>query len=147
MLPYYKENHKAAGISAAFDLKSHLMPNLIWIKFWFPLWVYSAIIFFLSAQPAGSSSLPFVIWDKMLHVVEFMPFGLLAIRGFCQQGVQRGHGWLLATVLGLLYGLTDEFHQHFSPGREVSLFDVLADTLGAALGAALYIAYITIRKR
>jgi VanZ family protein len=33
------------------------------------------------------------------------------------------------------YGAIDEFHQSFVPGRDCNVWDWLADTLGAFLGA------------
>jgi VanZ family protein len=35
----------------------------------------------------------------------------------------------------MLYGVSDEFHQYFVPGRSVEALDVLADALGGLLGA------------
>src|SRR4029077_19107472 len=40
----------------------------------------------------------------------------------------------LAILLVTIYAATDEFHQHFVPGREGCLRDVLIDTSGATLG-------------
>ena len=39
-----------------------------------------------------------------------------------------------ALVLSVFYGLTDEFHQMFVPGRVADLFDLLADAGGAIIG-------------
>lgn len=44
---------------------------------------------------------------------------------------------LAAVVLASLYGVTDEFHQSFVPGRMPDPADWLTDTCGAALGAAV----------
>lgn len=40
----------------------------------------------------------------------------------------------VAFLCAVLYGLSDETHQLFVPGREFSLFDLLADAVGAAVG-------------
>ena len=40
-------------------------------------------------------------------------------------------------VMALAYGLSDELHQAYVPGRQSSFYDVLADGAGALLGAAL----------
>lgn len=48
--------------------------------------------------------------------------------------------WLLvlaAVVIASLYGITDEFHQSFVPGRMSDPADWFTDTCGAALGAAV----------
>jgi VanZ family protein len=40
----------------------------------------------------------------------------------------------LALALAALYAATDEFHQTFVPSRQGSVWDVLLDTTGAAIG-------------
>ena len=43
----------------------------------------------------------------------------------------------LITVFAVsLYGVLDEFHQSFVPGRQVSVLDWAADTIGAVIGCA-----------
>ena len=45
----------------------------------------------------------------------------------------RGVVFLAATLtICILYGIGDEFHQSFIPGRFASVADLIADTLGAA---------------
>jgi VanZ family protein len=41
--------------------------------------------------------------------------------------------WLVATA----YGVVDELHQSFVPGRDCSLFDLVSDAAGAALAVVL----------
>jgi len=40
-------------------------------------------------------------------------------------------------ILVAIYGVTDEFHQSFTPGRTPMATDVLYDTAGALLGLLL----------
>ncbi len=40
-------------------------------------------------------------------------------------------------LLSSLYGIIDEVHQSFTPGRCAGADDWIADTIGAAVGAAL----------
>ena len=53
----------------------------------------------------------------------------------------------LGLILGLstLYGLSDEIHQIFVPGRGFELVDLLMDSIGALLGLGIY-ALFRIRK-
>ena len=45
---------------------------------------------------------------------------------------------LLTVIFGVLYGITDELHQAFVPGRTVSGFDVFIDGVGSLLGSLIY---------
>ncbi|MFO8085185.1 MAG: VanZ family protein [Desulfobacterales bacterium] len=50
-------------------------------------------------------------------------------------GSEDFHFWHSASLLGVLvaivFGITDEIHQYFTPGRHCSFRDVLADSFGA----------------
>jgi VanZ family protein len=45
---------------------------------------------------------------------------------------------LAATLFATAYGVTDEYHQSFVPGRTADPADVAKDLAGAAAGSALY---------
>ena len=45
---------------------------------------------------------------------------------------------LLAVLCASAYGVTDEFHQLFVPGRACDAADWAVDTVGASLGAAVF---------
>jgi VanZ family protein len=52
-----------------------------------------------------------------------------------------------ATALAAsLYGIIDETHQYFVPGRDCNVWDWLADTLGAFLGAGAMLAALRLYK-
>jgi VanZ family protein len=40
----------------------------------------------------------------------------------------------LAILFGVMYAVTDEIHQMFVPGRTADAADLVADTIGVALG-------------
>jgi VanZ family protein len=56
-------------------------------------------------------------------------------------GYRSAQVWL-ATSIASLYGISDEFHQSFVPGRTPDVVDWLADTSGALL-AVLLIAHFS----
>lgn len=93
------------------------------------------LIFYLSSTP--DPPLPQMVlhlWDKLLHLAEYLLLGFLwaaAVRGSIRRRLLLG--WLAAG----LFGLTDELHQSFVPGRDASLLDWIADALGSGLGAAI----------
>ncbi|HEY0707458.1 MAG TPA: VanZ family protein [Polyangia bacterium] len=56
----------------------------------------------------------------------------LRLRGFARFRLS------LATALAVGFGVSDEFHQSFVPGRAVEALDVLADLVGGCLGALVH---------
>ena len=96
------------------------------------------MIFYLSNQPGDLIPLPQIFGlDKAAHGIAY---GLLActfLYGFHQFAPQsKGAVIALAAVLFcLLFGIADEFHQSFIPGRTVSVWDVVADGVGGILVA------------
>ena len=98
---------------------------------------WAALIYVLSSIPAGSGGLdlPDIPGaDKVAHAVSF---GILAF--FLAQAL-RGTGEIaslvLAVTLASAYGVTDEWHQRFTPGRDPDVLDWIADTIGAMLAVA-----------
>lgn len=75
-----------------------------------------------------------------MHLVEYAVLGYLIARAASNSasGKLRMNFRILAVVCAGLYGISDELHQYFVPGRQMEVFDLLADTLGAALGQVLY---------
>ena len=94
----------------------------------------------------GASSLPTLprvvrdTSDLLLHFLAYAGLALLVIRAVASgrwDRLTRG-SWYRAWAITAGYGVTDEIHQWFVPGRYSSVSDWIADALGAAtaLGAA-----------
>ncbi len=99
-----------------------------------PILAYAGLIFFLSSR----SSLPaprFPGFDKVAHFIEYAILGLLVSRALGGYGVQPRKAVLITIGMCLLYGVSDEVHQAFTPRREPSLLDLVADVLGGSAGA------------
>ena len=98
-----------------------------------------AAIFVASSLP----TLPPVVRDTsdlLLHFGAYAGLALVVLRGVASGRWDRltPGSWWRAWLITVAYGVTDEFHQWFVPGRYASAFDWIADALGAAtaLGAA-----------
>jgi VanZ family protein len=95
------------------------------------------LIFFLSAQSKlpdlglGATSLQSIGG----HLAVYAVLAVLLQRALEQTGIRRPALWAL--LIAVLYGLSDEFHQHFVPGRTPTLFDLATDAVGAAVALAL----------
>lgn len=102
------------------------------LRDWLPPLGVAATIFFASTQ----SNIPGPSIEGIDKVVHFSIYGLLATL-IVRLGRTPLAPWL-SIFLVSLYGVSDEWHQSFTPGRSVEFADWLADTLGAASAVALY---------
>jgi VanZ family protein len=96
-----------------------------------------AFIFFLSAQP--DVPMPPGLGDKPTHSIAYTVLGVLVVRALAGGlGARITAGIALAGVaLTTAYGITDEIHQMFVPGRFADVNDLAADAIGGVLGAGL----------
>ncbi len=111
------------------------------LRFWFPVIAYSAIIFYVSSLPNLKAPLGPWGFDKVLHVLEYMPYGFLVARAMTsgRLGWPSYRIWWGIFLFVSFYGLSDEVHQMFVVGRESSLGDLFADTIGAMAGSFIYV--------
>ncbi len=99
---------------------------------------WAAAVWWLSSQtdPGDSLGLRLRIPDKLAHGIEF------AVGGFLARGALRPPGvrwpFALAVVACGVWGVVDEWHQGFVPGRDSNGMDVVADVVGAALGSLVH---------
>ncbi|MEZ5543265.1 MAG: VanZ family protein [Pseudomonadota bacterium] len=99
---------------------------------------WAAVIYYLSDQPGIDLPPLFPHVDKLLHLIAYGVLGFLAM-GACSPAACRQHSgyyWLIVALAGL-YGVLDEYHQSFVPGRDTDPYDALADVCGGLLGAGL----------
>ncbi len=105
----------------------------VWL--WGPVVLYMGVIFSVSAQT--DIAIPAALSDKSSHSLAYTVLGVLIVRALAGGLPARisARTALLGLVLTTLYGVTDEFHQAFVPGRSAELYDLYADAIGAAVGA------------
>lgn len=110
------------------------------LRFWFPVISYSAMIFYVSGLPNLDVGIEIPHFDKVLHIGEYAVLGLLFARAL--QGTQKTlsfFGVLSLTFLFIVvFGIADEWRQMFVPGRDASSMDVLSDCIGGFIGVFLY---------
>jgi VanZ family protein len=105
---------------------------------WVPVILQLAIIYGASSM-SDPGPLPDGISDKGGHFIGYVILSVLLLRALAG-GRISGITWrtaLLAILGSTLYGLSDEFHQRFVPGRTPDLLDATADAMGGCVGAAL----------
>lgn len=102
-----------------------------------PVIVWGGVIFSFSAFPTTPTSefywKDFIV-KKTAHLVEYGIFSILLYRLFLNSKMPKLKAFTLAVALSFLYGMSDEYHQSFTPGRGPAIRDVGFDTIGAILG-------------
>ena len=120
--------------------------RLVWV--WGPAFLVMAAIYSVSSlQDIGP--LPGDLSDKTGHFGGYALLGAVVIRataGARWTGV-TGQSALVAWVICALYGVSDEWHQGFVPGRTVALDDWVADAAGAATAILAIAAVARVMRR
>lgn len=95
---------------------------------------YMALIYFLSSRHLHMPSMLPDYFDKLAHVMLYMPLAFLFFVSLRKSGLDK-YVFLISILMAGVYGITDELHQSFVPGRYASASDVFADFIGAVLGS------------
>jgi VanZ family protein len=102
-----------------------------------PMVCIMGIIFYLSHQPGDFVQLPhFPGIDKLAHVIAYGCLAgtfLYSLQPFFNTNNNKFTAAIIVVLLCVFFGISDEFHQSFIPGRSVSFWDVVADGFGAVL--------------
>ena len=120
-------------------------PRTAWL--WGPVILYMAVIFFVSSL--SDPPLPEGMSDKGAHWLGYVGLAGTIVRALAG-GWPRRITLRVAAVAALIataYGISDEFHQMFVPGRSADVNDLAADAIGAVAGAAACWAWGIISNR
>jgi VanZ family protein len=121
---------------------------------WLPSIVWMGIIYYLSSQTGDDLGgwlsqiqrlIPFMEGFDWGHFVSYFLLALTFAWALERRNLSWGHK-ALVVLFCVLYGITDEFHQSFIPGRTPDVMDLRNDAIGAAL-AMLFVTIPAIRHR
>lgn len=104
-----------------------------------PLAVYWIIIFILTSLP-GNVALDMHVSDKIEH---FGAYGLLSVLLYSTLYFQKrykifnSYPATFTLLLSSFYGMADELHQLFVPGRSADVLDWAADFIGSLLAVII----------
>lgn len=105
-----------------------------------PPWLWGMGIFVGTSLPADY--LPeFVLFgpDKFFHMGVFLIFSILIFRALSvrERTLTPRQTIVWTLLIAGSYAVFDELHQYFVPGRAPDLYDILADSVGIAIGTLL----------
>jgi VanZ family protein len=111
--------------------------------------IYAALVFYwmilLVATSLPTHSLPDIGGgDKIKHFSAYMVLSVLLSLSLLVQDKSRflkKYAFISAVVIAAVYGLFDEIHQMFIPGRTCEFMDWVADVGGAITGALIIYFY------
>ena len=118
------------------------------VYYWAPVWFWMIAIFVASSIPSAKIqqsevagtlvvSAPLLANQFTIHVTEYGILALLLYRLIFHTRIMHPATiWFFAVVSSVLYGISDELHQSFVPGRYPGLIDLGYDAMGAILGAS-----------
>lgn len=104
---------------------------------WIPAVVILSCSWYLSSQSTIEHMPQFWNADKLVHMLCFAGLSFWVAFGAGTRGSVRFRH-LFPVCFVSCYGIIDEIHQSYVPGRSCSVFDWCADTVGAVIGAIIF---------
>ena len=101
------------------------------IKQWLPVVVYVVLIFYLSSIPGPQVPTPGGVDLSPIHIPLFFGLSYLIFRALERKGATTAI--ILAILLSTIYGVLDEVHQTFVPGRDFNILDITFNFIGSSL--------------
>ncbi len=121
------------------------------VRYWLPVLLHMALIFYLSSRSSFPVEVP--PWaffaDKVVHMILFGLLGFLFLRAWLR-AEWKNYNWkagITTIAFVALYGVTDEVHQMYVPGRTPSSSDLIADVFGGMAIVGLIYSYAQMRTR
>ncbi|MDD5775850.1 MAG: VanZ family protein [Candidatus Omnitrophica bacterium] len=108
-------------------------------RYWFPVLFFMWYIFYVSGQTGDDIPSLFAFQDVVFHFCIYALLGWSFARALFFEMPRAGMLKIVCVcaVFGLLYGVSDEYHQSFVSGRSSEIFDIVIDTAGSLFGGIL----------
>ncbi|OGU55571.1 MAG: hypothetical protein A2V66_08415 [Ignavibacteria bacterium RBG_13_36_8] len=110
-----------------------------------PTIIYWIILFVLTSIPSNALPSPFGISDKVEHFIAYLILSIFIAMSLHFQKAYTflsRHFFLTSIVITTFYGIFDEFHQYYIPGRYCELWDIAANICGVLSGTLIGLYFI-----
>jgi len=106
-------------------------------------------LFMLSTLPGNDPFLNSIhLGDKIEHFIAYFVLGItfciwIPSKKWFAKPIIYG---IFVVILCTLFGISDEYHQTFVPGRSADLCDLAADFAGGVVAVLVYFSFLKIKK-
>jgi VanZ family protein len=109
------------------------------VRYWLPVLFWMGFIFYMSSKTGQELPSLFPFQDIAFHFCVYTALAWHFGRALSSEAPKLDSFKIvcLCGVFGLLYGISDEFHQLFVSGRTCDIFDVNIDTIGSLIGGLI----------
>ncbi len=83
---------------------------------------------------------------KLAHFSIYTLVGIFIMSFISTYNIHLKYKFLVSITVGLIYALSDELHQSFTPDRSPSFWDVIIDTCGVMCGILIILIVISVFK-
>ena len=118
------------------------------VKIWLPPCGFAALILLFSSTPGSYFPEHPDFLNNVIHFLEFGVLAFLLARTLRYvYSLSRTSLFLWTIAICASFGFLDEAHQFLVPERVFDLADLLIDTIGAAVGTAIFIYSATFKDK
>ncbi len=111
------------------------------LKYHFPMILYAAAIIAISSMTyLKIPEIRFLAFDKVAHLFEYAIFAFLAVRSFLHisDKISQKTAFLMTSLFIVIFAIFDEYFVQNLSRRNSSIYDLLADVVGAFLVLFIY---------
>lgn len=87
-----------------------------------------------------------IIVRKLAHLSIYTLVGIFIMAFMCTYNTKVLYKFGISLLVGLIYAITDEYHQSFVAGRGPSIRDVCIDTTGVFIGIIIVLMIVSVFK-
>lgn len=111
-----------------------------WLSYLITL-LLAILIFYISSKSfeKGAPLPEFPLKSLLYHLLIFFLFSFFLLISMAKGNKRKNLLIIGAIIIGVLYGVSDEFHQLFVPNRACTFEDILTDSIGVLSAGVLYV--------
>ncbi len=112
---------------------------------WLTAIIGAVLIFYISSRTFQPTEGGFSLTPIVYHFYAFFLLSAFILISILKGKIKKKK-IIIGIAIAIFYGISDEIHQLFVPGRSFSLFDIMINSTGIIFAAILYIQRFKFKK-